>query len=55
MCYSKTEVQFEESFNKAMKLLQEKTTRNENLEDQLRKFYNEKSMYASHILSKKGE
>jgi len=53
MCYSKTEVQFEEAFNKAMNILQQKADRDENLEEQLRKFYNERSMYASHILSKK--
>ena len=53
MCYSKTEVQFEEAFNKAMNILQEKSDRDENLEEQLRKFYKECSMYASHILSKK--
>ena len=51
MCYSKTESQFEESFNKAMNILQQKPDRDENLEEQLRKFYNERSMYASHILS----
>ena len=54
MCYSKPEGQFEEAFTKVMTVLQEKPAQNENLEDQLRKFYNEKSMYASHILSKKG-
>ena len=51
--YSKTESQFEESFNKAMNILQQKPDRDENFEEQLRKFYNERSMYASHIMSKK--
>ena len=53
MCYSKTEAQFQQAYDKAMKILQSKTTRNENLEEQLRKFYNDKDMYASYILSKK--
>ena len=53
MCYSKTEAQFELSFNKAMTILQERPARNENTEEQLQKFYNEKNMYASYILSKK--
>ena len=53
MCYSKTEAQFEQAFTNAMTILQEKPTRNENLEEQLGKLHNEKCMYASHILSKK--
>ena len=36
-----------------MNILQQKLDRDENLEEQLRKFYNERSMYASHKLSKK--
>jgi len=55
MCYSKTESQFEEAFTKAMNVLQQKPDRDENLDEQLRKFYNERSMYASHLLSKKEE
>ena len=53
MCYSKTEAQFEQAYTKAMTILQKKSSRNENLEEQLRKFHNEKDMYASYILSKK--
>ena len=53
MCYSKTESQFDEAFTKAMSVLQDKPFRDENLEEQLRKFYNERTTYASHILSKK--
>ena len=52
MCYSRTESQFEESFSKAMSILQEKQNRNENLEEQLRKFYNKCSTYAPYTLSK---
>ena len=52
MCYSKTESQFELAYMKALKILQNKPSRNENLEDQLQKFYNERNMYASYILSK---
>ncbi len=57
MFYSKTESQFEEdSYQKAMNILQEKPVHNENLEEHLRKLYNERSTYASHIiLTKKGE
>ena len=36
-----------------MTILQERHAHNENMEEQLRKFYNEKNMYASYILSKK--
>ena len=54
ICYSKTEAQFELAFTKAMTILQEKHVCNENLEEHLCKFYNEKNMYASYILSKKG-
>ena len=54
MRYSKTESQSEESFTKEMTILQEKHNLDENLEEQLRKFYKKKSTYASHILSKKG-
>ena len=53
MCYSKTEAQFELSYTKAMTILQERPACNENLEEQLQKFYNKKNMYASYILSKK--
>ena len=53
MCYSKTESHFEQAYNKAMKILQDKPSSTANSEDQLRKFYNEKNMYTSHILSKK--
>ena len=53
MCYSKTESQFEQAYNKAMKILQSKASRDENHEDQLRKFYNDRNTYTSYILSKK--
>ena len=53
MGYSRTESQFEDSFSKARTILQEKQNRNEDLEEQLCKFYNERSTYASYILSKK--
>ena len=53
MCYSRTESQFEESFSKSMTILQEKQNCNKNLEEQLRKFYNDRSTYASYILNKK--
>ena len=46
MFYFKTEAQFEQSFTKAMAILQEKPACNENLEEQLCKSYNEKSTYA---------
>ena len=53
MCYCKTEAQFEQAYDKALQILQSKPNRNEHLEEQLRKFHNEKDMYASYILSKK--
>ena len=53
MCYSKTKSQFEQAYTKAMTILQETPSRNENLEEQLHKFYNEKGMHTSYILSKK--
>ena len=33
MCYSKTETQFEQEYTKAITILQEKPSRNENLEE----------------------
>ena len=53
MCYAKTESQFEQAYEKGMEILQDKSSRDENHEQQLRKFYNERNMYASYILSKK--
>ena len=53
MVYSRTQALFEEAYNKAMSVLQQKESRNENVEENLRKFYNERSTYATYILSKK--
>lgn len=53
MVYSRTQTLFEEAYNKAMNVLLQNELRNENLEENLRKFYNERSTYATYILSKK--